>query len=213
MPAVLPTGSVPTNPHRTRPEHGEETKAQLIAIARELFTERGYAGVALQDLTEQAGVTRGALYHHFAGKDALFRAVCEVVAADLTRRVLSVVDGTSDAWSRLVTGCQAFLDACTEPSVQRILLSDAPAVLGWTQFRELDGRYGLGLVKSALQAAMDERAIEPAPVDMLAHLLVGGLNEAAMLVAHAPNAARARREATIAVDRILAGIADRRAHT
>jgi AcrR family transcriptional regulator len=194
-------------PHRTKPEHGEETRSNLVAIARPLFAAQGYAGVALQDVCDRAGVTRGALYHHFAGKDALFRAVCEDVAGDLTRRVVAVASGEPDAWSRLRAGVDAFLDASTEPAVRQVLLSDAPSVLGWAAFREIDGRYGLGLLRVGLQAAMDEGAIAPGPVDALAHLVVGALNEASMVVAQAPDTERARRDAAVGVQRMLDGLA------
>jgi AcrR family transcriptional regulator len=196
--------------HRTRPEHGEQTRAALLEAARELFASEGYAAVALQQVCDRAGVTRGALYHHFAGKDELFCAVCEEVADDVSRRVLELVAPEPDPWSRLRVGCLSFLDVCADPAVRQILLSDAPSVLGWEAFREIDARHGLGLLKAALRAAIDAGAIEPAPVDALAHLLVGALNEAAMVVARAPAPDRARREAAEGVERMLAGIAGSR---
>lgn len=175
-------------------------------IGRELFGARGHAGVALADICDRAGVTRGALYHHFPGKDGLFRAVCEDVAADVTRRVAKSAAREHDAWSRLNAGCHAFLDVCAEPSVRQILLADAPSVLGWEALREIDGRHGLGLVKGALQAAIDEGVVQPGPVDTLAHVLVGALNEAAMIVGLAHGSKAARRDTARAVDRLLEGI-------
>lgn len=112
-----------------------------------------------------------------------------------------------DAWSRLQSGCRAFLEACTDRGVRQILLTDAPSVLGWASFRELDARYGLGLMPAGIQAAMEQGSIEPGPVDVLAHMLVAALDEAAMLVDRATSPATARRQATLAIDRILAGIA------
>jgi len=195
------------SPHRTRPDHGEETKAKLIAAGRELFAERGFAGVALTEVSARAGVTRGALYHHFSGKDGLFRAVCEDVAGEVTERVLAAATGEPEAWSRLSTGCRAFLDACADPAIQRILLADAPSVLGWEELREIDGRHGLGLLRLALSEAMREGAVKPGPVDTLAHVLVGALNEAAMLIGRAQEPSGVRDDAVIAIDRLLAGIA------
>jgi AcrR family transcriptional regulator len=193
--------------HRTTPAHGEETRARLVAVATELFAAHGHAAVTMEQVSSLAAVTRGALYHHFSGKDDLFRAVCEQVAATVTDQVIEAARAKPDAWSRLQSGCRAFLDACTDQGVRQILLTDAPSVLGWAGFREMDARYGLGLLRAGIQAAMDQGSIEPGPVDALAHLLVAALDEAAMLVGRAASPATARREATLVIDRILAGIA------
>jgi AcrR family transcriptional regulator len=196
-----------TREHRTTPAQGEETRAKLVDVAVRLFAAQGHAGVTMEQVCAGAEVTRGALYHHFSGKDDLFRAVCEQVAATLTGQVLQAARSQPDAWSRLQTGCLAFLDACTDQGVQQILLTDAPSVLGWAGFRELDARHGLGLLRAGIQAAVDEGAIEPGPVDTLAYLLVAALDEAAMLVATAASPAAARQEAALIITRILAGVA------
>jgi AcrR family transcriptional regulator len=148
-------------------------------------------------------VTRGALYHHFAGKEDLFRAVFEEVEREVTERVSKAAVSTSDPLAALRRGCQEFLDAALDPAVQRIVLVDAPAVLGWSTWRELEARYGLGLTTMGLQAAMDADAIERQPLEPLAHMLLASLNEAALLVAGAddPNATRA--EVGQVVDHLL----------
>jgi len=196
--------------HRTTPAHGEQTKARLVAVAREMFGRSGHSGVAMQDVCAQAEVTRGALYHHFPGKDGLFRAVCEQVATDVTGRVAAAAQARPDAWSRLVAGCRAFLEVSAEDDVRQILLTDGPSVLGWAQLRELDARHGLGLVKLGIRRAIEEGAIESGPVDTLAHMLVSALNEAAMLIGRSANPNSARNDAMRALDRILAGIAGKR---
>ena len=194
--------------HRTKPEHGDQTKATLLAIGRELFARQGHAGVALQELCDRAGVTRGALYHHFAGKDELFRAVCEQVAREVSQRLIDQAAREPTAWSRLQAGCAAFLDECARPEVQQILLTDGPAVLGWQAFRELDSRHGLGLLKAGLQSAIDEGAVPSVlPVETAAHLLVGALNEASMVIARADDTQAARDDAMHGIRRLLAGIA------
>jgi AcrR family transcriptional regulator len=193
--------------HRTTPAHGEETRALLVDAARQLFAAHGHAAVTMEQVCAQAAVTRGALYHHFSGKDDLFLAVCEHEATTVTDQVTEAARGKADAWSRLRTGCLAFLDACTGQGVRQILLTDAPSVLGWAAFRELDARHGLGLLRAGIQAAIDQGSIEPGPVDALAHSLVAALNEAAMLVGRAASPATARRDAALVIDRILTGIA------
>jgi AcrR family transcriptional regulator len=194
--------------HRTRPEHGEQTRARLLVLARDMFAREGHGGVAMQDLCDRAGVTRGALYHHFPGKDGLFRAVCEDVAADLSARIVAQARRHRTAMARLNAGCEAFLDACVDPAVRQILLTDAPSVLGWQEYRKLDSRHGLGLIKSALQAAFTERGEQDAQIDTLAHLIVAALNEAAMVIATAPDHAAARRDAVKSISGMLAGVLD-----
>jgi AcrR family transcriptional regulator len=193
--------------HRTTPAQGEETRAQLVAVATDLFASQGHAGVNMEQVSSGAAVTRGALYHHFGGKDDLFQAVCEQVAAAVTEQVLEAARRHPDAWSRLLAGCRAFIDACDDQRVRQILLTDAPSVLGWARFRELDARHGLGLLRAGIQAAMDEGSMEPGPAETLAHLLVAALDEAAMLIGQAERPAAARRDALLVIDRILGGFA------
>ncbi|HEV2376102.1 MAG TPA: TetR/AcrR family transcriptional regulator [Streptosporangiaceae bacterium] len=196
--------------HRTTPAQGEQTKALLVAAAREMFAEHGYSGVAMEDVCARAEVTRGALYHHFPGKDGLFLAVCEQVAADVTTQVAAAAQQKPDAWSRLVAGCHTFLEVSAEDDVRQILLSDAPSVLGWARLRELDARHGLGLLTLAIQQATDEGAIEPGPVHTLASMLVSALNEAALLIGRSATPKKAQVEAVHALDRLLAGLTGNR---
>jgi len=196
--------------HRTTPAQGEETRARLVEIARELFAARGYAGVSMEQVCTRAKVTRGALYHHFAGKDDLFRAACENVAGTVADRVIEAARSHSDAWPRLRAGCEAFLVACGDQGVRQILLTDAPSVLGWARFRELDARHGLGLLRAGIQAAMDSGAIQAGPVDLIAHMLVAALDEAALVVGRATEPDAALRDAALIIDRLLAGIAGQR---
>jgi AcrR family transcriptional regulator len=156
-----------------------------MAAARRLFTERGYDGVGTEEIVRAAGVTRGALYHHFGGKAELLEAVYERLEAESTERVARVVLG-SDLESPLEAmkaGIEAFLDECAEPELQRIALHDAPAVLGWDRWREIAAANGLGLIEASLSAAIEAGEIRPLPVKPMAHLLLGALDEAAMLVA------------------------------
>src|SRR5579871_2668426 len=161
------------------------TRAALLRAARKLFTERGYTEAATEEVVRRSRVTRGALYHHFRDKQALFRAVLEEEQLKLAASIKAIAARQTDPWRALIAGCHAFLDACLDPSVQQILLIDAPAVLGWEGCRESDAMYYLEGVKAAIQASIDRKIIAPQPVEALARMILGALNEAAMLIAHA----------------------------
>src|SRR5215208_4232549 len=144
-----------TRRRRTQSERSGATQGALITTARQLFAERGYANVGTEEIVRAAGVTRGALYHHFDGKGGLFRAVFEQVEAEISERLASEALSRSDPWEAMVAGLELFLDLCTDPEVQRIALLDAPSVLGWEVWREIEGRYGLGLMRLGLENLMD----------------------------------------------------------
>lgn len=180
---------------RTRKaEQTEATRSALVAVARELFAKRGYAGVGTEEIVQQARVTRGALYHHFRDKKDLFRTVHEQLESELAETIARrLADGPSDDPVALLrTGVRAFLDQCMDPALARIALVDAPSVLGWQEWRRVDEKYGLGLVMAGLEGAMAAGAIREQPVKLLAHLILGALSEAGMLIANAddPKAAR-----------------------
>jgi AcrR family transcriptional regulator len=184
----------------------EATRRQLVTAARALFGARGYAEVGTEEIVRAAGVTRGALYHQFRDKADLFAAVAEELEAEIAGRIAVGVAGTeTDPLQTLRTGSQLFLDACAEPEVERIILLDAPSVLGWAAWRDMAGRYGLGLVQLVLQTAMDAGAIVPQPVVPLAHVLVGALDECALYIARADDPAVARQQCAAIFDRILCG--------
>ena len=192
---------------RTQGERSEATRTKLIAAARRLFAERGYAGVGTEEIVRAAGVTRGALYHHFAGKPRLLEAVYEQVEAELTQKIATGALVGSDPLEALRAGSEMFLDACLEPEVQRIVLLDAPAVLGWERWREIAADHGLGLVEAALGAAMESGQIGRQPLLPLAHVMMGALDEAAMLVARAEDTEAARAEVGATLNSILDGLA------
>lgn len=192
---------------RTKAAQREATTAALIDAARELFAGRGYANVGTEEIVQSAGVTRGALYHHFrAGKEELFRAVVIQISAETAQRVRDAARSGDDPWNALVRGIDAFLDACALPEVQRILLVDGPAVLGWDVWRAIDADYGLGLLEGALQRAIDAGRLPPQPARPAAHVLLGALDEAAMVVARADDPQAARTEMGQTVHRLLEGL-------
>jgi AcrR family transcriptional regulator len=180
-----PDDQSPNQSRRTQAERAEATRAALVAAARQLFTDRGYDGVAAEEIVRTAGVTRGALYHHFGGKRELLDAVYQQLEAESTERVAKVVLGSEleSPLAAMRAGIEAFLDECAEPELRQIALHDAPAVLGWDRWREIGAANGLGLIEASLAAAIEAGEIRELPVKPMAHLLLGALDEAAMLVA------------------------------
>lgn len=192
---------------RTQQERTESTRRALVEAGRKLFARKGFDATGTQEVVAEAGLTRGALYHHFPDKRALFEAVYEAVEADVVATVNEAANRHREPLDRLKEGADAFLDACTEADVQRITLIDAPAVLGWERWRELDDRYGLGLVKTALRHAMEAGAIRRQPVDALAHVILSALTEAALMVARSDDRYSTRLEVGAVIDDLLAGLA------
>ena len=189
-----------------REAEAQATREALIRAALELFTQRGYANVGTEEIVARAKVTRGALYHHFADKRDLFRAVFERVEADLMERIGAEMEATGDPWELILGGMRSFLDACEEPAVKRISLTDAPAVLGWQEWREIDNRHGLGLTRAALQSAVDGGVIRPIAVEPMAHLFVAALSEAAFVIAYADHPRKARAEVEAALLQLIEGL-------
>jgi AcrR family transcriptional regulator len=189
---------------RTQAERSATTRQALLDAGRALFAEHGFAGAGQEEIVERAGVTRGALSHHFGTKQGLFLAVVQDVQGDLADRIARAAMEGRDPMEQLRLGCLAFLDAAMDRPVGRIVLLDAPAVLGWQTWREIDAVHGLGLVTEALDHVMDAGLIEVQPVQPLAHLLLAALNEAAMLVANAEDPVATRALVGVTVERLLA---------
>lgn len=178
----------------SKAERSDATRRALIAVARGLFAERGYAQTPIEEIVRRAQVTRGALYHHFQDKRDLFRAVYEDVEKGFAQRLGETVMAEPDPALHLQVGCDAFLDACLEPDMQRIALLDAPSVLGWESWKEVESRYGLALVVAALTGAIEAGVVARQPVEPLARLLLGALNEAGLSIARADDVEAARAE-------------------
>ena len=180
-------------------EQSEATRIALLQAARELFTERGYADTATKDIVQRAGVTRGALYYQFRDKSDLFRAVLEDLNLHIAQKVARAIQASreerGDLWDAITrAGTAAYLDACLDPAVQRIALIDAPAVLGREEKHELDERYGLSLIRGALQELMDAGLLAPQLLEPLTHLVLSVEREAARYIARADDMPAARKE-------------------
>ena len=191
---------------RTQVERSQTSKAALVAAARSLFAERGFADVGTGEIVAAAGLTRGALYHQFGDKQRLFVAVLEQVEQEVTDQVAAVLQSGGDPLQQLVDGADAWLDACADTGVQQIVLVDGPAVLGWQRWREIGQRYGLGLTRAALEQAIAAGAIPAQPVAPLAHVLIGALDEAALFVSRAEDPELARTQMRQVLRRLVQGL-------
>lgn len=194
---------------RSQVDRSAATRAALVVAARALFAERGFAGVGTETIVRAAGVTRGALYHHFADKSELFEAVYEAIEQDLAQGLGEMIAAAeiTDPIDVMKLGADAWLAACGEQEVQQIVLLDGPAVLGWQRWREIGMRNGLGLMEGLLTHAIDVGRIAPQPVRALAHVLVGALDEAGLYVARAEDQAAASREMRAVLAELIAGLA------
>jgi AcrR family transcriptional regulator len=172
---------------RTQSERSATTQAALVSAARKLWGERGYAEVGTSEIAEAAGVTRGAMYHQYADKAALFRAVIEAVETETMERLSAAVQAAEPASpaAALRIAADAWLLIAADPEIRRLVLLDAPAVLGWAAFRELNHRYGLGMTEQLLAAAIEADELRAQPVRPLAAVLLAAIDEAAMVVADA----------------------------
>jgi AcrR family transcriptional regulator len=200
-----------TPTRRTQAERTAATRALLIGAARKLFADKGFAEVSTGTIVAAAGVTRGALYHQFDDKAALFAAVYEEVERDLVADVAEGITAAqpADPLEAMRVGARLFLDRCAAPDVQQIVLIDAPAVLGWDGWRAVGVKYGLGVIEAMLAHAIAEGAIPEQPLRPTAHVLLGALDEAALYVSRAADRDRARKEMEAVSDRLLSGIAGR----
>jgi AcrR family transcriptional regulator len=193
-------------PRRSQVERTRTTQDALIRTARRLFAERGYAHVPADEIAAEAGLTRGALYHHYADKQALFRVVFEALEGEITDEIRAAADEHSVGWVSVTAALTTFLDVCQRPEVVQIALTDAPAVLGWQTWREIEAMHGLGLITEHLQALSAAGLLVRAPVPMLAQLTVSAVIEAALLIANADDQDAARAEAGEALLAMFAGL-------
>jgi AcrR family transcriptional regulator len=191
---------------RTQAERSAATRAALLASARALFAQDGFAGAAREDIVAAAGVTRGAMYHHFASKEDLFAAVVEQVEEEVVAMVATAAMTVDDPIEQLRLGCQAYLNAALDPGMRRICLLDAPAVLAPDRRQAINDRYGLGLVREALAHAAADGRIALAQVEPLAPMLLAALLALASHVAHQPDPATAREAVRDTIDALIAGL-------
>ena len=190
----------------TKAKQAAQTREALEGVARELFETRGFAAVSAEEIVVAAGVTRGALYHHYGGKEGLFEAVAEAAMQRLHDKIVRVAGSGTDALEGLKQGARRFLELSSAPRTQLVLFVDAPVVMGWQRWRQMDARYGFGLILRALDGVVAQGRMRSASRDVVAHLLLSALIEASMLIANSAQKANARAEAEIVVERLIDGL-------
>ena len=189
-----------------RARQAEATRALLIDTARDLFTEQGYGATSIDDIIRQAGVARGALYHHFPGKEALFAAVYDVVEGEVIARVVATALAESTPWEGVAAGLRAFLDACLEPAFRRIVILDSVSVLQWRAAEGGIEHKEMSMLRTVLTPLVTSGDLEGVPIEPLAYVALGGLYGAALFIARAAEPAQARAEADTVLDSIIAGL-------
>ncbi|MDF2658730.1 MAG: transcriptional regulator, TetR family protein [Paenibacillus sp.] len=190
---------------RRSKEDTNETIRLLIETAGQVFTRKGYADAALEDIASEAQLTRGALYHHFGNKKGIFHAVLESVQKRIAERILTESAQSDDVWKQLLLGCRAFVTAAVEPQHKRILLIDGPAVFGWEVWRTMDSQNSVRLLHEQLQLLEREHILQPVSVDALTPVISGALNEAALWIAQQPDEKQALADSMTAVSLMLNG--------
>jgi AcrR family transcriptional regulator len=189
-----------------RQEYSASTRKALIDIATELFTERGYAGTSLDEIVAGARVTKGALYHHFSGKQALFESVFERVEEQATRTIRRAVRGAGNPWEKAVAGLRSFLEVVQQDDYRRIVIQEGPAVLGYERFREQEERSTFGIVQDIVSSVLAAYELEPTMVETFSRVFFGAMSAAGAAVSSAEDTKRASAEVESAVVFILAGL-------
>lgn len=191
---------------RTQAERSEATTEELVAAARQLFAENGFAGTSIEEIVRSAGVTKGAMYHHFKNKEDLFEAVLCREQQMVEDRVRGAAMQKRTAWGQLKAGCDEFLRASLDPQTQRICMIDGPSVLGPTRMLEIDNPHAVRMISLALEKAMEHRELRKRPVMPLAQLLFGALCQGAMVAARSDDPAGTMTQIQREFQRLLDGI-------
>jgi AcrR family transcriptional regulator len=189
-----------------RAEYSEATRQALVDSAVDLFTKRGYAGTSLDEVVKRARVTKGALYHHFSGKQALFEAAFNQVETQSIQSLTAIISADGPAWETAIAGLRAYVRKCLEPEYQRIIVHEAPVVMGWERWREAEEHFSFGLLRTAVQLLVDAGEIDDLPVEIMARLLFGALSAGASTIASSSDPKRTGREVERAILRVLEGL-------
>ncbi len=174
--------------------------------AVELFTKRGYAGTSLDEVAKRARLTKGALYHHFSGKQALFEAAFDSVENTFMRKLGEIVSAPGNPWETAIAGLRAYVRVCLEPSYQRIVIHEAPVVMGWERWREAEEHFSYGLLRSTIEVLVTSGELEQLPVETMSRLLFGALSAGASTIASASDPRKASAEVERTIVRVVEGL-------
>jgi AcrR family transcriptional regulator len=177
-----------------------------VDSAVELFTKRGYAGTSLDEVAKRARVTKGALYHHFSGKQALFEAAFDIVETKAMRRLGEIVTGPGHPWETAMAGLRAYVRVCLDPAFQRIVVHEGPVVMGWARWREAEEHYSFSVIRASVQALVEAGEIEEVPVEVMTRLLYGALSAGASMIAGAADPRKASEEVAWSITKVVSGL-------
>ncbi len=189
-----------------RQEYSASTRRALVDVATELFSEQGYAGTSLDEIVAGARVTKGALYHHFSGKQALFESVFEQIEESAASQIHTAVRESEDPWAKALGGLRAFLDVLQEPAYRRIVIADGPAVLGYERYREQEERTTFGIVQEIVSSVLDSYDLEPSMIETFSRVFFGAMSASGSAVSSADDPRKAGAEVEAAIGYILAGL-------
>lgn len=187
---------------------GLATRARIVEIATDLFASAGYDATSIETVLAKSGISRGALYHHFQDKAALFEAVLEAIEAAIAKTLRAASVGISDPIAAMRAGGDAWLALSRDPAVKQIVLIDAPSVLGWQKWREIDARFGFGLIKAGLKNLSKAGRLSAGMIEPLSHVLLASMMELALVVARADKPVAATRSARAALHQLIDRLLD-----
>jgi AcrR family transcriptional regulator len=186
-----------------RSAKGQATRRRIVTAATKLFASSGYEATSIEVVLARSGVSRGALYHHYDSKAALFAAVLEAMEAGIAHKIVEASRGIADPVEALRAGCDAWIGLSHSPAIRRIVLIDAPSVVGWEKWREIDARFGFGLLKASLKSAAASGRIDAETVEVLSHVLLAALMEVALVIARAGDPGREAQLARAVISELI----------
>ncbi|MET0134828.1 MAG: TetR/AcrR family transcriptional regulator [Kibdelosporangium sp.] len=189
-----------------RTDYSESTKQALVDSATELFTRNGYAATSLDAIVKRARVTKGALYHHFSGKQALFEAAFNQVEQRAMAQLGKAVDSGGSPWERALNGVQEYIKVCLDPAYQRLVIREAPVVMGMERWREAEEHFSFGIVKQVLEQLIEAGELTDVPVEVTARMMFASLSAGAAIIAEAGDPKKASAEVFTALVRMIEGI-------
>jgi AcrR family transcriptional regulator len=189
-----------------RTDYSESTKQALVDSATDLFTKNGYAGTSLDAIVKRARVTKGALYHHFSGKQALFEAAFNQVETKAMTQLSKAIDGEGSPWERALEGVQEYIKVCLDPTYQRLVIREAPVVMGIERWREAEERFSYGIVRDVLEQLIEAGELGDIPVEVTARMMFASLSAGANIIAEASDPKKASAEVFTALIHMIEGI-------